>query len=192
MKIPDHPLRFQDRDAWQAWLQDQHATHKKAWLVIKKNRITDPGVFYTEAVEEALCFGWIDGVMRSATNEFYFLRFSPRRRGSIWSASNRKRVGHLIAQGKMTEAGLAKVREAQENGEWGAAIFREDTSSLPDDLKRALERNGAVQVNFEKLPASQKKQFLYWILSAKTEKTRQKRIRETVALAANDKRLGKM
>jgi len=74
----------------------------------------------------------------------------------------------------MTEAGLAKVREAQENGEWEAAIAREDTSSLPDDLERALERNGAAQANFEKLPASQKKQFLYWIMSAKTDKTRQK------------------
>jgi len=190
MKIPDHPLRFQDRHAWRAWLQDQHATHQEAWLVIKKNHVTDTGVFYGDAVEEALCFGWIDGLMKSASDEFYYLRFSPRKRDSIWSASNRERVARLIAQGKMTEAGLAKVREAQENGEWEAAIAREDTSSLPDDLERALERNGAAQANFEKLPASQKKQFLYWIMSAKTDKTRQKRIRETVALAAKNKRLG--
>ena len=190
MKIPDHPLLFQDRHAWRAWLQDQYATHQEAWLMIKKNHVTEPGVFYAEAVEEALCFGWIDGVMKSASDGFYFLRFSPRKPGSIWSVSNRKRVEQLTAQGKITEAGLAKVREAQENGEWEAAIAREDTSSLPDDLKRALERNGAAQVNFEKLPASQKKQFLYWILSAKTGKTRQKRIRETVALAAKNKRLG--
>lgn len=190
MKIPDHPLRFRDRDAWRAWLQGQHAMYKEAWLVIKKNHITDPGVFYAEAVEEALCFGWIDGAMKSATGEFYYLRFSPRKRGSIWSVSNQKRVEGLIALGKMTDAGMAKVREAQENGEWEAAIAREDTSSLPDDLKRALEGNPAARANFEKLPASQKKQFLHWIWSAKRDETRRKRIRETVELAATDKRLG--
>jgi len=190
MKIPDHPYHFQNKDKWRAWLQENHATHKEAWLVIIKNHVTEPGVFYVEAVEEALCFGWIDGAMKSAADEFYFLRFSPRKRGSIWSLSNQKRVEQLIAQGKMTEAGMARVREAQANGEWDADIAREDTSSLPGDLKRALERNAEAQVHFEKYPVSQKKQFLHWILSAKRDKTRQKRIQETVELAAKDKRLG--
>jgi uncharacterized protein YdeI (YjbR/CyaY-like superfamily) len=84
MKIPDHPLGFRNREAWRTWLQEQHATHTEAWLVIKKNHVTDPGVFYAEAVEEALCYGWIDGAMKSAGDEFYFLRFSPRKRDSIW------------------------------------------------------------------------------------------------------------
>lgn len=190
MKIPDQPLRFQNKDEWRTWLQENHTAQKEAWLVILKNHVTKPGVSYEEAVEEAVCFGWIDGFMKSATAEFFFLRFSPRKRGSTWSVSNQKRVERLIAQGRMTKAGLATVEEARENGEWEAAIRREDTSSLPEDLRKELERNAEAQANFEKFTASQKKQFLYWITSAKTEKTRQKRIQDVVEMAAKNKRLG--
>lgn len=190
MNIPNQPIYFQNRDEWRAWLKDNHATQSEAWLVIRKNKATQPGVFYEEAVEEAVCFGWIDGFMKGAPGDFYYLRFSPRKPGSVWSVSNQQRVERLTAQGKMTEAGMAKVREAKENGEWEAAMRREDTSTLPEDLRLALESEPAAQANFEKYPASQKKQFLYWIASAKTEKTRHKRIRETVAMAAENKRLG--
>jgi len=180
MHPPDHPLHFQNRDEWRGWLQVNHAAQKEAWLVILKNSVAGLGVYYEEAVEEAVCFGWIDGVMKSASAEFYYLRFSPRRRGSVWSASNQLRVERLIALGMMTEAGMAKVREAQESGEWEAAIRREDTTSLPGDLRQALESNPPTRANFENFPASQKKQYLYWLASAKTEKTRQKRIQEIV------------
>jgi len=190
MKIPDQPLNFQNQDEWRAWLQENHATQKEAWLVILKNHGTEPGVFYEEAVEEAVCFGWIDGMMKGTDASFYYLRFSPRKRGSIWSVSNQNRVERLIAQGRMAEAGMAKVREAKENGEWEAAIRREDTSSLPADLREALEKNAVARANYERYSASQKKQFLYWIASAKTEKTRQKRIQETVEMVATNKRLG--
>jgi uncharacterized protein YdeI (YjbR/CyaY-like superfamily) len=190
MKIPEHPLHFQDKDEWRAWLQENHSTQQEAWLAILKNQETRPGVYYEEAVEEAVCFGWIDGVMKSVNARFYYLRFSPRKRGSIWSVSNQRRVEQLIAQGRMTDAGMAKVREAKENGEWEAAIRREDTSSLPDDVSGALKKNPEAQANFEKYPASQKRQFLFWIASAKTEKTRQKRIQEMVEMVANNRRLG--
>ena len=164
--------------------------HQEAWLVILKKQASGPGVFYEEAVEEAVCFGWIDGIMKSATAEFYYLRFSPRKRGSIWSVSNQKRVERLMAQGRMTEAGMAKVRAAKENGEWEATIFREDTSSLPEDLRKALEGNAEAKANFEEFSVSRKKQFLYWVASAKTVKTRQKRIQEVVEMAASNKRSG--
>ena len=190
MRVPDHPLHFQTKDEWRAWLIDHHATQKEAWLVILKNHVIKPGIFYKDAVEEAVCFGWIDGVMKSADAEFYYLRFSPRKPGSVWSVSNQRRVELLIAQGRMTEAGMAKVREAVENGEWEAAILREDTSNLPEDLKEALKKNDVAQAKFEKLPASQKKQFLYWIASAKLEETRQKRIRGTIELVANNRQFG--
>jgi uncharacterized protein YdeI (YjbR/CyaY-like superfamily) len=192
MKNPENPLHFQNKNEWRVWLQENHATQKEAWLVILKNHASRPGVFYEEAVEEAVCFGWIDGVMKSAPAEYYFLRFTPRKRGSIWSVSNQQRVERLTAQGKMTAAGMAEVREAKENGEWEAAIRREDISSLPEDLSRAMEGNTEAQANFEKYPASQKKQFLYWIASARTEKTRQKRIQGTVEMAAKNQRLGEM
>lgn len=189
MKIPEQPLRFQSRGEWRAWLQENHSVQKEAWLLILKNNVTKPGVFYEQAVEEAVCFGWIDGVMRSFDAECYCLRFSPRKPGSIWSVSNQRRVEQLTMQGRMTEAGMAKVREAQENGEWEAAIRREDTSNLPEDLADALKKNEEAQVNFDKLSSSQKKQFLYWIASAKTAETRQKRIQETVEMVVHNKRL---
>lgn len=186
MKTPDHVLRFENKEEWQAWLRANHAIHEQAWLAITRSHTAGAGVSYVEAVEEALCFGWIDGVMKSANEEFFFLRFSPRRRGSIWSALNRNRVEQLIADGRMTEAGLAKVREAQSNGEWGAALEREDTSKLPESLKSELDSHPAAKAGFDKLPASQKKQLLYWIASAKTEKTRQERIAKIVERSAGN------
>jgi uncharacterized protein YdeI (YjbR/CyaY-like superfamily) len=190
MKPPDHPLHCQDRDEWRRWLQDHHTLEKEAWLAVLKNKTPRPGVYYEEAVEEAVCFGWIDGLARSAAPGYYHQRFSPRKPGSVWSVSNQQRVERLLAQGKMTEAGMARVREAQENGQWQAAIQRQDVSSLPDDLRQALEANPAAQANFAKYPASQVKQFLYWLSSAKTEATRQKRLRQIVEMAANNQRLG--
>ena len=187
MKTPDQPLHFQDRDAWRQWLEENHAKQNEAWLDILKNNAPGPGVHYEEAVEEAVCFGWIDGFMKGSAGDFYYLRFTPRKPGSLWSVSNQQRVERLIAQGKMTEAGMAKVREAKDNGEWEAAIRREDTSSLPDDLRQALESNPNAQASFEQLPASQKKQYLYWLASAKTEATRQKRLRQIVEQATGGK-----
>jgi uncharacterized protein YdeI (YjbR/CyaY-like superfamily) len=190
MKTPDQPHRFSGREEWRAWLQENHATQSEAWLVILKSSMSMPGVYYDEAVEEAVCFGWIDGLTKRADAGSFLQRFTPRKRGSVWSVSNIKRVERLTAQGKMTEAGMAKVREAMQNGEWEAATRREDTSNLPEDLLEALNANAAAQENFEQYPASQKKQLLYWIFSAKTEATRQKRIHKLVEMAASNKRLG--
>ena len=190
MKIPDQPLRCQNLEEWRLWLQANHSAQKEAWLAIRKKNVAAPGLSYEEAVEEALCFGWIDGAMRPVAAEFYILRFSSRKRGSVWSASNQKRVERLMAQGRMAEAGLAKVREAKESGEWEAAIRCEEPSSLPEDLRRGLDENPAARANFEKFPASYKKQIFYWIASAKREETRQRRIREAVEQAARNERRG--
>lgn len=190
MKIADQLLHFQNRDEWRAWLQENSSDRKEAWLVILKHQAASPGIFYEEAVEEAVCFGWIDGLMKSTPAEYYYLRFSPRKRGSPWSIFNQKRVEQLVAQGKMTEAGMAKVKEAQESGEWEAAIRREDTSTIPEDLKIALESDPEARANFEKYTTSQKKQFLYWITSARTDRTRRKRIQSTIEMASKNKRLG--
>jgi uncharacterized protein YdeI (YjbR/CyaY-like superfamily) len=190
MQPPENPLHFPDRDEWRRWLEANHASETEAWLAILKKQSPRPGVYYEEAVEEAVCFGWIDGLTRSAAPGYYHQRFTPRKPGSVWSVSNQQRVERLLAQGKMTEAGMARVREAQENGQWQAAILREDVSSLPDDLLQALGANAAAQANFDKYPASQKKMLLYWLSSAKTEKTRQKRLQQIVAMAAVNQRIG--
>jgi uncharacterized protein YdeI (YjbR/CyaY-like superfamily) len=190
MKTPAGLLSVTDRESWRAWLQENHAVEKETWLVILKRRSAGPGISYEEAVEEALCFGWIDGLMRSVDTETFTLRFSPRKSRSIWSEGNKQRAERLIEQGRMTEAGLAKIREAEENGEWDKAAEREDTSVLPSDLEEALQRDGQLWLNWEGLAPSLKKQYIYWISSAKTEETRERRMLETVRLVAEKRRPG--
>jgi len=180
-------MHFANQDAWRAWLEANHATAKEAWLIIQKKHMAKPGLSLEEAVEEALCFGWIDGVLRPIDEEKFALRYSPRKRGSIWSETNKRRVRRLIKQGRMTEAGLAKIKEAKASGEWRAATLREDTMNVPDDLRQALKANSQAQRNFDRLAPSHKKQFIYWITCAKTDKTRQRRIQETVRLVAENK-----
>jgi len=183
-------LHFGHRNEWRAWLEENHATAQELWLVIYKKHTGKVGVTYEEAVEEALCFGWIDGVMKRLDAEKYALRFSPRKKGSVWSELNKRRVAKLIKQGRMTEAGLAKVKEAKANGQWRAAKLREDSTNIPADLRQALKANLQAWRNFERLAPSHKRQYIYWITSAKTEKTRQRRIQETVRLIAENRRLG--
>jgi uncharacterized protein YdeI (YjbR/CyaY-like superfamily) len=178
--MPANPLQAADREAWRAWLEEHHAIEKEAWLLILKKHATGPGVGYEQALEEALCFGWIDGLMRPVDDETFTLRFSPRKPRSIWSESNKQRAARLIEQGRMAEAGLVKIREAWENGEWDKAAEREDTSMLPSDLEEALQRDGRIWLKWESLAPSRKKQYIYWVTSAKTEETRRRRIQETV------------
>jgi uncharacterized protein YdeI (YjbR/CyaY-like superfamily) len=186
----DQPLHFAQRDEWRAWLEAHHATATEAWLILYKKHTGKPSLLLEEAVEEALCFGWIDGLLQRIDDEKYTLRFSPRKQNSVWSQVNKRRVAKLIKQGHMTEAGLAKIKEAKANGQWRAATLREDTTNIPDDLKQALKINSRAQRNFDRLAPSHKRQYIYWITSAKTDKTRQQRIQETVRLVAENKRLG--
>ena len=190
MKCPETSYRFQAPGEWRDWLQEHHASEKEAWLVIRRAGSTNPGIYYEEAIEEALCFGWIDGVMNSMDEVTYALRFSPRRRGSIWSVSNQRRVEKLISQERMTGAGMARIREAKENGEWEAAQRREDTSIIPADLADILRLDPETLSGFENLPPSQKRQAIHWILSARTQSTRQKRIDSTLEMVKKSVRLG--
>jgi uncharacterized protein YdeI (YjbR/CyaY-like superfamily) len=183
---PGPCLTFATREEWRTWLEQHHGSEREAWLVHYKKKAAQPAVTYEEAVEEALCFGWIDGLLRSMDGERYALRYSPRRPRSIWSQSNKRRVEKLIAEGRMTVAGLAKVAEARENGEWDAAAAREETSAIPADLVEELERHAA-RASFEDWPASRKKQYLYWLNSARRPETRQKRIQAIVDIAATAK-----
>jgi uncharacterized protein YdeI (YjbR/CyaY-like superfamily) len=190
MKAPQRLLPITDRETWRAWLQENHGGQKEAWLIINKKHATGPGVTYEEALDEALCFGWIDGLMRSVDDETFTLRFSPRKPRSIWSEGNKQRAARLIEQGRMTEAGLAKIREAWENGEWDKAAGREDTSVLPADFEEALQIDEIARSNWSQLAASRKKQYIYWITSARTQETRQRRIRETVRSVAEKREPG--
>ncbi len=163
---------------------------QETWLVIRKKHTAKAGLTYVEALEEALCFGWIDGILKRIDDEKHTVRFTPRRKSSIWSEQNKKRVAKLIQAGRMTEAGLAKIKEAKANGQWARAAAREDATVVPPGLTAALAGNAQARENFEKLAPSYRKQFLYWIGSAKREETRRKRIKTTVKLLVANRRLG--
>jgi uncharacterized protein YdeI (YjbR/CyaY-like superfamily) len=186
-KFPDHCLVFANRAEWRTWLQEHHASEQNAWLLISRKRADLQFLTLIEAIEEALCFGWIDGALEPINKNTYALRFTPRKRNSIWSVNNERRAEKLIQEGWMTAAGLEKVAEAKENGEWDAAILREDVSSVPDDLVQELENNDA-WIEFENWLASQKKQYLYWLESAKRPDTRERRIQAIVERAKRGQR----
>ncbi len=169
-------MAFATGEEWRAWLAEHHATEHEAWLFIQRKGSSNQYLGLEQATDEALCFGWIHGALQPISQETYALRFTPRKPNSIWSVNNQRRVEKLLWEGRMTTAGLEKINEAKASGEWEAAIVREDVSSVPDDLVQELEENDA-WLAFEKWPASQKKQYLYWLESAKRPETREKRIK---------------
>ncbi len=192
MNILHDTLRqsFETRDAWHTWLVENHATAREALLVFHKKHTGKAGLTYLEALEEALCFGWIDGILRRIDDEKHMIRFCPRRKNSIWSENNKKRVRKLIKEGRMTEAGLVKVQEAKANGQWYKAAVREDVTLVPAALVEALARNELARRNFENLAPCYRKQFLYWVGSAKRDGTRERRIAEVVNLLTRNQKLG--
>ena len=173
-------LQFATRDQWRVWLEEHHAEESEAWLVLYKKGFRESSLSLDEAVEEALCFGWIDGLLRRLDERRYVLRFTPRRPDSVWSVRNIERVGKLIQESQMTEAGLAKVDEAKESGQWEAAIRREQVDIIPPELEKALRRRKGAIAAYRALPASQKKQYIYWIQTAKRQETLLRRIERIV------------
>jgi uncharacterized protein YdeI (YjbR/CyaY-like superfamily) len=173
-------LEFADRNQWRTWLEAQHAEADEAWLVQHKKGVEDAGLGYEAAVEEALCFGWIDGLLRRLDGRRYLLRYTPRRRDSVWSMNNIQRVERLIREGRMTDAGLEKIAEAKENGQWQAAIRREQVDIIPPELENVLEQIEGATAAYHALPASRKKQFIYWLQTAKRPATKRRRIQKIV------------
>jgi uncharacterized protein YdeI (YjbR/CyaY-like superfamily) len=178
-------LEFENRDQWRGWLEKNQATKTEAWLIIFKKKYRELGLTLDEAVEEALCFGWIDGQLKSLDERRYALRYSPRTRFSTWSMSNIRRVEKLIAQGKMTTAGLQKIDEAKENGEWEAAIQREQVDIIPKELETELQKHPGALSAYQAKSASQKKQYIYWLQKAKREETKQRRVQKIVDEVVN-------
>ncbi|MCB2212768.1 YdeI/OmpD-associated family protein [bacterium] len=174
------------REQWRDWLATNHERDEAVWLVTFKKHCGERYVDYGATVEEALCYGWVDSHTRRVDKDRTKLLFSPRRSGSAWSSSNKERVERLIADGKMTPAGLAKIEDAKRDGSW---TFMDDIEAgiAPEDLRAALDANPDASANWEKIRHSANKVILLWIKTAKTDKTRSKRIDETVAKAADGK-----
>jgi len=177
-------IRVPSRQAWRSWLARNHAYATEAWLVLLKASYRAGGQSLSDAVEEALCFGWIDGKLEPLDARSYALRFTPRRSGSVWSLANIARVRRLTRQGRVAPAGLAKVAEARRNGQWQAARARERTDHPPPDLRVALHRRKGATAGYRLLLKSRKKQLLHLLATSKRPETRQKRIEAIVAEAA--------
>lgn len=173
------------RAEWRAWLETHHSTETGVWLISYKKETGKPRVEYHEAVEEALCFGWVDSRPNSIDDERFMQLYSPRKAGSPWSKLNKERVAALIAKGLMAPAGLARVEAARADGSWGALDAVEELT-VPTDLKSALSAVPEAERNFRGFSNSSKKNILWWIASAKRPETRAKRIAETVELAAQN------
>jgi uncharacterized protein YdeI (YjbR/CyaY-like superfamily) len=168
------------REVWRAWLEQHHATSAEIWLVLGKKDSGVQTVTLDEATEEAVCFGWVDSIMKRLDERTSALRFTPRKPKSVWSQSNVDRVRRLTAQGKMTPAGLAAVAAGKASGQWAAATQRDVLLAPPAELEAAFATRPGTRDGFARLPDSLKKQLIYWVASAKREETRRRRIDEVI------------
>lgn len=181
MDIETH--NFSDNHEWRRWLSENHDKEKKAWLTIHKKHSNKTGIRHEEAIEEALCFGWIDGGMRSIDDDTFILRFAPRKARSIWSKRNKDKAELLIQQGRMTDAGLAKIEEAKKNGLWQDAYTSRIKVDIPDDLETALSANQVARKNFHNLTNTYRFMYIRWLNGARTEAIRRQRVEEIVKRA---------
>ena len=183
-------LYVSSRDDWRAWLRKNHGSKKEVWLVYYKKHTGKPSIPYDDSVEEALCFGWVDSIIRKIDAEKYARKFTPRTGKSKWSEANKKRVERMIEEGKMTEAGLASVKNAKECGQWFTTCVRAKELEVPSYLKEALATNRKALNNFDRLADGYKRLFVRWIDSAKKEETRKRRIAEAIELLQRNQKLG--
>jgi uncharacterized protein YdeI (YjbR/CyaY-like superfamily) len=174
-----------DAAAWRAWLSEHHEEQGGVWLTLAKKGTTEPtSLTYEQALQEALCFGWIDGQAKRADEQTYVQRFTPRRARSPWSKRNVARVGRLVAEGRMQPAGIAEVQRAKDDGRWEAAYSGSATIEVPDDMAAALANDPKAQAMFEILTSQNRYAILYRINDAKREETRKRRIEQFVAMLA--------
>jgi len=171
-----------NRKTWRSWLEKNNDKEKSVWLIIYRKDTAKKSVNYAEAVEEALCFGWIDSKANKRDEESFYQFFTRRNLKSNWSRVNKERVAKLIDDRLMTSRGLETIELAKRNGTW-TALDKIENLELPIDLKKALKQNAEAAKYFDAFPRSVKKGILEWIQNAKKEETREKRIKETVSLA---------
>jgi uncharacterized protein YdeI (YjbR/CyaY-like superfamily) len=186
----DELLTVETAAAWRAWLRANHRRTAPIWLVFfkKGTGVACPG--YDEAVEEALCFGWIDSVKRRIDDRRYAFKFTPRKPGSSWSASNKRRVARLLADGRMTAAGRALVDRARADGSWDRPTAADLPSTPPPELTRLLDRDPTARATFDALPPSHRRQYAIWVRDAVRAETRERRAARAIEMLSRGERLG--
>ena len=185
--LPPDAVQPADREAWRAWLAANHDRDAGVWLVTFKATSGRARIPYDDAVEEALCFGWVDSRPRALDTERTMLWFAPRKPRSGWSAPNKRRVAAMLAAGRMHAAGLAKVDAAKADGSW-TALDAVEALVIPDDLAAAFDAHPPAAEHWEAFPRSVKRGILEWIASAKRQETRARRVLETATKARDNER----
>lgn len=181
-------LVMRGRSQWRSWLAAHHDSVKEVWLLYYRKHTGRHGIAYEESVEEAICFGWVDSLIRRIDGDRYARKFTPRRNGARWSELNRKRAEKLMREGKMAEPGLVKAEFVREAREPVARPARSE--NLDPSLERVLRKEKRAWENFHRLAPSYRRLYAGWIMSAKREETRQRRLQEAIRLLAQNKKLG--
>ena len=171
-----NPKHFKTRGEFRKWLEKNHAKQTELWILFYKVHTNKKSVRYAEAVEEALCFGWIDGIVKRIDDEKHAQRYTPRKPRSIWSNVNKERAKQMIDSGKMTEAGLAKIKEAKKNGWWQKAYSIQVNHKMPPEMKKVLMSDKEAWRNFQNFSKGGQNTYIFWVNSAKREETKRKRI----------------
>jgi uncharacterized protein YdeI (YjbR/CyaY-like superfamily) len=175
--------------AWAAWLAQNHAVSTGIWLKLAKKGSETASVSYAEAVEVALCYGWIDGHKKGYDELAWLQKFTPRRPKSIWSKINKAKAQELIDAGQMQPAGLAAIEQARQNGQWEAAYDSQRTATVPADFQAELDKNPAAKAFFEALNSTNRYAILFRIQTAKKAATRAKRIQQFITMLEKNEKL---
>lgn len=182
-------MTFETQRDWEAWLDEHHADTPGVWLTMAKKSTGIPSITHAEALESALCYGWIDGQTASVDTRQWRQKFTPRRPRSTWSRVNCEKAEALIAAGRMQSAGLRQVEMAKSDGRWDAAYEPPSTIAIPDDLQRALDANQEAKAFFGTLDSANRYAILFRIHTAKKPETRAARIEKFVAMLAKKEKL---
>ena len=182
-------LSFDNQKSWEAWLAEHGAGSNGLWLKIAKKETGIPSVSYAEALESALCYGWIDGQKAALDEQYWLQKFTPRGRKSGWSKINREKTEALIAAGRMQAAGLQQVESAKADGRWEAAYESQRTIGVPEDLQLELDRHPAARVFFDTLDNANRYAVLYRVTTAKKPETRAARISKLVEMLERSEKI---
>jgi uncharacterized protein YdeI (YjbR/CyaY-like superfamily) len=183
-------LPFESKKKFADWLAKNHEVSVGVWLKIARKATGIPSVTYAEALDVALCYGWIDGQKGSFDEQYFLQKFKPRRAKSIWSKINVGHVERLIASGEMKPSGLKVVEAAKQDGRWDGAYSSQKNISMPEDFQSALEKNKKAKSFFESLTSAKRYSFLFRVTTAKKAETRERRIRQFVEMLERGETLG--
>jgi uncharacterized protein YdeI (YjbR/CyaY-like superfamily) len=187
--MTDSQVAFENQEEWEAWLDRNGSSSPGVWLRLAKKSSGQSTVSYAQAVESALCFGWIDGQKRAESEHFWLQRFTPRTAKSIWSKINKTKAEALVAAGRMRPSGLREIDRAKQDGRWEAAYTSPSNSIVPDDLQRALEANPKAKKFFATLNSRNRYAILFRLQNAKKPETRARKIAQFVEMLSDGKTL---